>query len=111
MNASSSTPGINPGWPCLSFAVWQVQAKVKACSCGSVVDAVNPADLDQVILPPVDEERGNDAYRCWRDFATANALEAEAIGNLERAILAKVGVTISGVAFEAMPGAVSHRRP
>lgn len=83
--------GVNPGWLYLCFASWQVQAQVKACSCGSVVDTVYPADLDDVLLPPIDEVRGNTAYQCWRDFAEANRLEAHAIDELEKAMLSRAG--------------------
>lgn len=83
--------GVNPGWLYLCFASWQVQAQVKACSCGSVVDTVYPADLDDVLLPPIDEVRGNTAYQCWHDFAEANRLEAHAIDELEKAMLSRAG--------------------
>lgn len=86
--------GVNPGWLYLSFAVWQVQVQVKACACGSVVDTVYPTDLDEVLLPPVDEGRGDAAVQCWRDFAAANALEAEAVDSLENEIIARVGAQL-----------------
>lgn len=82
--------GVNPGWLYLCFASWQVQAQVKARACGSVVDAVYPADLDDVLLPPVDEVRGDAAYQCWKDLARANQLEADAVARLEDEILARV---------------------
>lgn len=82
--------GVNPGWLYLCFASWQVQAQVKAQSCGSVVDAVYPGDLDDVILPPIDEVLGDAAYQCWKDFAEANRLEANAIDRLESSMLASV---------------------
>ena len=81
--------GVNPGWLYLCFASWQVQSQVKACSCGSVVDTVYPVDLDDVLLPPIDEVRGNIAYQCWKDFAEANRLEADAIDGLEKAMLSR----------------------
>ncbi len=86
-------PGINPGWLYLAFAAPQVQMQVKACSCGSVVDAVNPSDLDRVILPPVDDAMGDVALECWRDFASANVAEAQAIHQLETAIRERTGST------------------
>jgi hypothetical protein len=79
--------GINPGWLYLSFAAWQVQAQVKACSCGSVVDTVYPIDLDNVLLPAPDEQQGEAAFNCWQDFARANEVEREAVQTLESAIL------------------------
>lgn len=81
---------INAGWLYLAFAVPQVQSQVKACSCGSVVDAVNPGDLDRVVLPPVDDTRGAAALECWQNFGTANELESEAIARLEAAIQRKI---------------------
>ncbi len=85
--------GINSGWLYLAFAVPQVQVQVKACSCGSVVDAVNPADLNRVILPPVDESMGHAAWTCWQDFSVANTLEADAVRILESTMLKKQGLT------------------
>jgi hypothetical protein len=84
-------PGVNPGWLYLCFAAWQVQAQVKAGAFGSVVDVVDPSGLDDVLLPPPDEARGDTALQCWRDFATANALEIEAVQRLETTILRKAG--------------------
>lgn len=86
--------GVNPGWLFLAFALWQVQAQVKASACGSVVDAVSPLDLDRVVLPPIDEGRGGQASECWQHFAAANELEEEAIAGLEHAILRAAGSTL-----------------
>jgi hypothetical protein len=83
-------PGVNPGWLYLAFAVPQVQAQVKACSCGSVVDAVNPSDLNRVILPPVDDAPGAEAMDCWRDFAAASEAEAKAIETVEIAVQERI---------------------
>lgn len=84
-------PGVNPGWLYLCFATWQVQAQVRACACGSVVDTVYPSDLDEVLLPSIDETRGDAAYQCWKDLAEANRLEAAAIDRLEYTMLIRVG--------------------
>ena len=81
-------PGINPGWLYLAFAAPQVQMQVKACSAGSVVDAVNPSDLGEVILPPLDNTRGDVATKCWDDFAEATKAESLAIEILEAEITA-----------------------
>ncbi|MDQ3402672.1 MAG: hypothetical protein M3548_04665, partial [Actinomycetota bacterium] len=84
----SPLSGTNSGWLYLAFAVPQVQLQVKACSCGSVVDAVNPADLNNVILPPMDETRGDEAAECWRDMSEAGEAEVVAITALEARIQA-----------------------
>ncbi|WP_157845498.1 hypothetical protein [Kitasatospora phosalacinea] len=81
-------PGINSGWLYLAFAAPQIQMQVKACSAGSVVDAVNPSDLGEVILPPVDDLFGGSASECWEDFAEASKAESRAINLLESEIVA-----------------------
>lgn len=87
-------PGINPGWLYLSFAAAQVQAQVRASSCGSVVDSVSPSDLNQVVLPPPDAATGNEAVACWDEFAHANELERTAIEELEASILSTAGAPL-----------------
>lgn len=59
------------------------------------MDAVNASDLNRVVLPPVDDERGTAALECWQDFGTANELEAEAIATLEAAI--QLGTVVNGI--------------
>lgn len=81
-------PGVNPGWLYLALAVPQVQMQVKACSAGSVVDAVNPSDLGEVILPPMDNALGDAATKCWDNFAEASEMESRAIEMLEAEIAA-----------------------
>lgn len=80
---------VNPGWLYLCFASWQVQAQIKAAACGSVVDAVSPQDLDEVILPKVDHDRGDAAYECWEDLSQAGRMEADVINQLETEVLAR----------------------
>jgi len=84
--------GVNAGWLYLSFAIEQVQAQVRASACGSVVDAVYPSDLDDVLLPPVDNARGDRAQKCWDDLAEANQVERAAIQSVEDRILAVAGI-------------------
>lgn len=83
--------GVSPGWVYLCFATDHVQLQVKGSAFGSVIDVVDPANLDEVVLPPVDKELGDEAYKCWEDFALANALEAATVKQLEHAILAGAG--------------------
>ncbi|GGP91866.1 hypothetical protein [Streptosporangium pseudovulgare] len=86
--------GTSPGWLYLCFASRHVQLQVKASAFGSVVDVVDPYNLNDVILPPLDEESGDAALQCWRDLGAANTLEAEAVNRFEAAILRKVGASI-----------------
>lgn len=80
----SPNQGVNPGWLFLAFAAWQAQVQVKARACGSVVDTVYPSDLEDVVLPPMDERRGSIALQAWHDFASASALESSAVADVER---------------------------
>jgi hypothetical protein len=66
---------------------------VQASAHGAVVDVIDPKRLDEVLLPPPDKERGESALECWRDFAKANVLEAEAVARIEAAVLKRVGVS------------------
>lgn len=85
--------GVNPGWLYLCFASSQVQAQVKASACGSVVDAVTPTDLNKVMLPPVNEDMGDQAFQYWKDLDAANSLEAEAQRLVEEQIMEQSGMT------------------
>lgn len=78
--------GINPGWLYLCLASWQIQAQIKGGAFGSVVDVVDPSGVDEVLLPPEDPVRGDEALECWRRLELANTTEAEAINDLERAL-------------------------
>jgi hypothetical protein len=76
--------GVNVGWLYLAFASWQVQAQVKARSCGSVVDAVYPSDLQEIVLPPADDDRASIVIKAWDDLSSANSLELSAVSELEQ---------------------------
>lgn len=87
-------PGVNPGWLYLSLALPSVQVQIQARAFGSVVDVVEPDVLSDVLLPVGDAAAGPDALQCWLDFAAAIALEADAVGQLEGAILGRAGVFV-----------------
>ena len=83
--------GTSPGWLYLCFASAQVQAQIKASAFGSVIDVVDPANLNDVVVPPQDDQRGEEAFQCWRDFGSATAAEAEAVAMLEHEVLRRAG--------------------
>jgi len=80
----------NPGLLYLACVSEPVQAQLKALATGSVVDALSEADVGGVIVPyEISEEAtalGNEATAIWEMFAEASALEANAIGTIERCI-------------------------
>lgn len=73
------------GWIWASMASRFVREQVAAMACGSVVDALYPADLENLVLPDrslVDSARVSQA---WSDFDSANALMSQAISQIETA--------------------------
>lgn len=81
---------VSPGWLYLCFSTDHVQRQVKASAFGSVVDVVDPVNLNEVVLPPMDEDLGHEAYECWQKFAEASRVEADVIDRLENAMLSRL---------------------
>lgn len=81
--------GVNPGWLYLCFSTPHVQMQVKGTAFGSVVDVIDPANLNEVVLPPIDEVLGDAAHQCWKDFDEANRLETATVNRLEHEMLAR----------------------
>lgn len=84
-------PGVNSGALLLAMACMQTQSQVKALATGSVVDAVNAADIRDVILPPLDPARGAVVTDAWRLFSRAQAAEDQAVADLEAALTSIAG--------------------
>lgn len=76
--------GVRPGALWLGVASKQGQVQIKALSFGSVVDQVNPEDVENVLLPPVDDESARNVESAWADHARATALAREAASRLQR---------------------------
>jgi len=83
--------GVEPGSLFLAMATPHAQAQVKALATGSVVDAVNPNDLERIILPPFDDRLGKIVTKAWRQFSAAQTAENEAVGFLESAMSTLAG--------------------
>jgi hypothetical protein len=83
----SPRPGIHPGLVYLACSCAPVQAQLKALATGSVVDALNEADVSSVTVPYSDSasarQLGEAAVKAWGLFAEASASEEEAIAALE----------------------------
>lgn len=74
------------GWIWASMAADVVRRQVVAQSCGSVVDALYPEDLEDVILPPrhaVDSAAVRDA---WMNMAEGSQLLAQAADMIDEAL-------------------------
>lgn len=74
------------GWVWASMASDVVRAQVAALSCGSVVDAVYPEDLETVILPPRDAVDAAAISRAWTDLAESSELLQRASATIDDAL-------------------------
>lgn len=83
-------PGIEPGYLYLALRNSYVQLQLKARATGSVIDALEPETIADVLLPSVsvaDQKRlGKAASRAWDDIAMAQELEERTVAEFEAAI-------------------------
>jgi len=77
-------PGARPGALWLGLASAQAQLQVKALSFGSVVDHMNPGDVEQVLLPAIDDATALDAEQAWRDLDDASRAARAAADQLQQ---------------------------
>ncbi|ETA93372.1 hypothetical protein O984_09405 [Mycobacterium avium 05-4293] len=66
------------GWLWASLACDAVREQVAALACGSVVDALYPEDLENVVLPPRELVDSASVAAAWEGFADAAMKAAEA---------------------------------
>lgn len=59
------------GWLWAAVACRAVQEQIAALACGSVVDALYPEDLEDLILPTRDQVDGEMVNAAWNDLAAA----------------------------------------
>ena len=76
----------NAGALWLSFASSAAQTQVKALPFGSVVDHMNPEDVESIILPPLDQTLGAEVEHCWESLAQARHDIDHVVGTLERTL-------------------------
>lgn len=79
-------PGVSPAALWLATAAGQTRLQINALSFGSVVDHMNPWDVESLILPPVDHELAADAEEAWSNFSAANSALAGSVERLEAAL-------------------------
>ena len=71
------------GWLWASLASDAVREQVAALACGSVVDALYPEDLENVVLPPRELVDSAAVSAAWQGFADAAMQAAEARQRVE----------------------------
>ena len=90
--------GVRPGALWLAIAARRSRAQISALSFGSVVDQINPGDIDQIILPPVDGPAGKEAEDAWELFAEAASAMSRAVSLFEIQLTARKGQPEASVA-------------
>lgn len=78
--------GVTPGQLWLAAAARQTRLQVNALSFGSVVDQVNPGDVDDVIVPAVSPQLATESEDAWAEFSTAATASDVAVSLLEAAL-------------------------
>lgn len=74
------------GWIWASMASNIVQDQIAALACGSVVDALYEADLEKVLIPPLDIGDAKAAQAAWNDLSASAKKSADAIKIVEDAL-------------------------
>jgi hypothetical protein len=92
--------GVNSGALWLAARTTHVQAQLKSLASGSVVDSTFPADMEDVILPPLDKVDGGPIVAAWNQFADAVELEKHAT-ELVDAAMADVSGVVATAAEDA----------
>lgn len=79
------------GWIWASMASDIVRSQVVSLSCGSVVDALYPEDVGDVLLPPRDAVDSDAVRAAWREMAEGSLLLQQASDLIDEALGTKEG--------------------
>ncbi len=79
----SPRPGVRPGAIWLATATRQTRLQVNALSFGSVVDHMNPWDVENILVPPVPDDDAATAEDAWEHFSSAESDLHEAVRYLQ----------------------------
>jgi hypothetical protein len=78
--------GVSPAGLWLAIVAGQTRLQINALSFGSVVDHMNPWDVEDLLLPPVDAGLIAEAERAWHDFSVGSSTLATSVALLESAL-------------------------
>jgi hypothetical protein len=87
--------GVDPVALWLAVATPHAQVQIKALSFGSVVDHMNPWDVEDIWLPPVPAEAAAIAKQAWAELMQARKANEEAVALLE-GLLNRAGAGAEG---------------
>jgi hypothetical protein len=80
-------PEVRPGALWLAITARQSRIQINALSFGSVVDQVNPGDVEDILLPQVDDTAAQEAEDAWQLFSDAASAMRDAVSLLETELL------------------------
>lgn len=75
--------GVRPGAVWLGVASKQAQSQIKALSFGSVVDHMNPWDVEDVVVPKVNDSLASAAEEAWMKLGESTYLLGEGAALLQ----------------------------
>ena len=78
--------GIRPAALWLAIAAGQTRLQINALSFGSVVDHMNPWDVEDLLLPPVADHLALEAEAAWQQFGLAGSAVTLASSIIEAAL-------------------------
>ncbi|MCW5774894.1 MAG: restriction endonuclease subunit S [Phycisphaeraceae bacterium] len=78
--------GVEPGHLWMALRTAQAQIQIKAAASGSVVDSTFPADIEEVVLPPLPTIDVRAVMKLWDNFVRAQELEAQAVALIEASL-------------------------
>jgi hypothetical protein len=87
--------GVRPGAIWLALSTRQVRAQINALSFGSVIDELRPVDIEQILLPQIDDKSALRAERAWAMFSKSTASMADAALRLEEELAPHTAVASS----------------
>jgi hypothetical protein len=90
--------GVRPGALWLAIAARQSRVQINALSFGSVVDQINPGDIEEILLPPIDATAAKEAADAWELFAEAESGMGHAVSLFEAQLVARMGHSAMSVA-------------
>lgn len=79
--------GVSPAALWLAIAAGQTRLQINALSFGSVVDHMNPWDVEDLWIPAVESDLVAEAEQAWREFSVASSTLAASVASLEAALI------------------------
>ncbi len=82
---------VRPGALWLAISAKQSRVQINTLSFGSVVDQVSPVDVEEILVPSIDDEAAQETEDAWQLFAEAGAEMREAVSLMEAQLIAGSG--------------------